>query len=166
MCMCLCVCNPVCADVCLQSCLSHLPWHKPLPDHATLTSVARLSMEDKAARLLEDLGPHNWSFDPVSVSGYVGLVNQGMTCYQNSLLQQLFMIPSLRRKVGVSAREQLRDFDVVASITHVCICTRNFSCLYSAVLHHVWILVSASLSGVGIARSRVAVHAPLVTAAH
>eukprot|EP01138_Halocafeteria_seosinensis_P002792 gb/GECG01002853.1/.p1 GENE.gb/GECG01002853.1/~~gb/GECG01002853.1/.p1 ORF type:complete len:2095 (+),score=208.94 gb/GECG01002853.1/:1-6285(+) len=37
-------------------------------------------------------------------SKYVGLVNQGMTCYMNSLLQQLFMIPSLRRAI-LMARE-------------------------------------------------------------
>lgn len=29
-------------------------------------------------------------------SGYVGLVNQAMTCYLNSLLQALFMTPEFR----------------------------------------------------------------------
>lgn len=32
-------------------------------------------------------------------SGYVGLKNFGCTCYMNSLLQQLYMIPDLRRAV-------------------------------------------------------------------
>jgi ubiquitin carboxyl-terminal hydrolase 47 len=30
------------------------------------------------------------------VSGYVGLVNQAMTCYLNSLLQALYMTPEFR----------------------------------------------------------------------
>jgi ubiquitin carboxyl-terminal hydrolase 47 len=30
------------------------------------------------------------------VTGYVGLVNQAMTCYLNSLLQALFMTPEFR----------------------------------------------------------------------
>lgn len=32
-------------------------------------------------------------------SGYVGLKNFGCTCYMNSLLQQLYMIPDLRAQV-------------------------------------------------------------------
>lgn len=31
-----------------------------------------------------------------SASGYVGLVNQAMTCYLNSLLQALYMTPEFR----------------------------------------------------------------------
>jgi len=31
--------------------------------------------------------------------GYVGLVNQAMTCYLNSLLQTLFMTPEFRNAV-------------------------------------------------------------------
>lgn len=32
-------------------------------------------------------------------SGYVGLKNFGCTCYMNSLLQQLYMIPALRKSI-------------------------------------------------------------------
>jgi uncharacterized UBP type Zn finger protein len=31
--------------------------------------------------------------------GYVGLKNMGCTCYINSLLQQFFMMPYLRREI-------------------------------------------------------------------
>ena len=42
-----------------------------------------------------------WFFDPIakqkSVTGFVGMKNQGATCYMNSLLQQFFLIPALRQ---------------------------------------------------------------------
>jgi ubiquitin carboxyl-terminal hydrolase 34 len=42
----------------------------------------------------------NWHYIPSayqkSSTGYVGLRNQGATCYMNSLMQQLFMVPPLR----------------------------------------------------------------------
>jgi len=34
---------------------------------------------------------------PRNITGFCGLTNQGSTCYLNSTLQQLYMIPSLRR---------------------------------------------------------------------
>jgi len=40
-----------------------------------------------------------WSYDSKKETGYVGLKNQGATCYMNSLLQTLFHIPYFR-KVG------------------------------------------------------------------
>jgi len=35
----------------------------------------------------------------VLLLGYVGLVNQAMTCYLNSLLQTLYMTPEFRNAV-------------------------------------------------------------------
>ena len=40
---------------------------------------------------------------------YVGLTNQGATCYQNSLLQQLFMIPAVRHFVLASPDSHARS---------------------------------------------------------
>ncbi|CAN0031666.1 unnamed protein product, partial [Ectocarpus fasciculatus] len=61
---------------------------------------------------------HRWgyecSFDakrPQS-GGFVGLKNQGCTCYMNSLLQQLFMVPALRKGIleAKLPRRNLQDF--------------------------------------------------------
>jgi ubiquitin C-terminal hydrolase len=39
------------------------------------------------------------SFVDKSTTGFTGLVNQGATCYLNSLLQGLYMVPEFRRAV-------------------------------------------------------------------
>lgn len=38
-----------------------------------------------------------WTYDSKKETGYVGLKNQGATCYMNSLLQTLFHIPYFRK---------------------------------------------------------------------
>ncbi|KAG6690572.1 hypothetical protein I3843_10G021400 [Carya illinoinensis] len=40
-----------------------------------------------------------WSYDSKKETGYVGLKNQGATCYMNSLLQTLYHIPYFRKAV-------------------------------------------------------------------
>lgn len=44
-----------------------------------------------------------WNYDSKKETGYVGLKNQGATCYMNSLLQTLYHIPYFRkvRTVGL-----------------------------------------------------------------
>jgi hypothetical protein len=44
-------------------------------------------------------GTAGMRFTPRSDTGYAGLENQGATCYLNSLLQSLFMIPDFRRVI-------------------------------------------------------------------
>ena len=74
-----------------------------------LLALARLSNENKL-QLLSMLSANHasqyqrmqsWDFHPgnedKSSAGYVGLVNLGATCYMNSLLQQFYMMPTLRR---------------------------------------------------------------------
>lgn len=74
-----------------------------------LLSLARLSQENKTQilRLLSEnhTGPYakmqSWDFHPgdkeKSSTGYAGLVNLAATCYMNSLIQQFYMMPALRR---------------------------------------------------------------------
>lgn len=38
-----------------------------------------------------------WAYDSKKETGYVGLKNQGATCYMNSLLQTLYHIPYFRK---------------------------------------------------------------------
>ena len=43
---------------------------------------------------------------------FVGLENAGAICYMNSILQQLFMIPSLRYNIiGIERERAVDDFD-------------------------------------------------------
>jgi len=43
-----------------------------------------------------------WNYDSKKETGYVGLKNQGATCYMNSLLQTLYHIPYFRKVRTVS----------------------------------------------------------------
>ena len=38
-----------------------------------------------------------WTYDSKKETGYVGLKNQGATCYMNSLLQTLYHVPYFRK---------------------------------------------------------------------
>jgi ubiquitin carboxyl-terminal hydrolase 7 len=38
-----------------------------------------------------------WAYDSKKETGFVGLKNQGATCYMNSLLQTLYHIPYFRK---------------------------------------------------------------------
>ena len=53
-----------------------------------------------------------WNYSPTMIergqSGYVGLKNQGATCYMNSITQQFFMIPSFRQAI-LEARDTEED---------------------------------------------------------
>ncbi|CDW85633.1 ubiquitin carboxyl-terminal hydrolase family protein [Stylonychia lemnae] len=50
-----------------------------------------------------------------SAAGYVGLMNFAATCYMNSLIQQLFMIPDLRKGV---LKSQIQDENLEQNVLH------------------------------------------------
>lgn len=49
---------------------------------------------------------YEWSYNPIefqkSPTGFVGLLNLGATCYMNSLLQQLYIIPQFREGILIA----------------------------------------------------------------
>ena len=61
-------------------------------DAANMTAYVNI-VEDETGVLW-----HNFlNYDSKAVTGYVGLKNQGATCYMNSLLQSLYCTPYLRK---------------------------------------------------------------------
>lgn len=63
-----------------------------------------------------------WQYSPTGMSksttGFVGLVNQGATCYMNSLLQQLFMTPGFRRDILKLKEEGKSSAELKESVLH------------------------------------------------
>lgn len=45
-----------------------------------------------------------WAYDSKKETGFVGLKNQGATCYMNSLLQTLYHIPYFRKVLILTVR--------------------------------------------------------------
>ena len=63
------------------------------PGRGYLVNDTILVEADVAVRRVVDY----WSHDSKKETGYVGLKNQGATCYMNSLLQTLYHIPYFRK---------------------------------------------------------------------
>ncbi|MBA0813604.1 hypothetical protein Gohar_027437, partial [Gossypium harknessii] len=65
------------------------------PSRGFLVNDTCVVEADVAVRKVADY----WSHDSKKETGYVGLKNQGATCYMNSLLQTLYHIPYFRKAV-------------------------------------------------------------------
>ncbi|XP_039605834.1 ubiquitin carboxyl-terminal hydrolase 47 isoform X1 [Polypterus senegalus] len=75
---------------------------------------------DCTAGCSSDYSSQSYSYSSIlskSETGYVGLVNQAMTCYLNSLLQTLFMTPEFRNALYNWEFEELEE-DPITSIPY------------------------------------------------
>jgi uncharacterized UBP type Zn finger protein len=75
----------------------------PMLEPISYTSLTSSNSRRNASSELCDLNTGNmsslFSYDDDQNSGYVGLINQAMTCYLNSLLQTLYMTPEFRNAI-------------------------------------------------------------------
>ena len=84
---------------------SYAPTHNQIQQHSLSTSSSSSSLvspaaNDAAIKELFGIGPKRTKPpDGRGSSGFVGLKNQGATCYLNSLIQALYMTPELRSQL-------------------------------------------------------------------
>lgn len=83
------------------------------PGRGYLVNDTCIVEADVAVRRVVDY----WSHDSKKETGYVGLKNQGATCYMNSLLQTLYHIPYFRK------------------VSTFCLCTLSYCCYFKTLLH-------------------------------
>lgn len=75
------------------------------PSKGYLVNDSVIVEADVAVRKVIDY----WTYDSKKETGYVGLKNQGATCYMNSLLQTLYHIPYFRKvSLGYLGFRQIR----------------------------------------------------------
>lgn len=74
---------------------SYMPWDDLMDPNVGYVQDDIIMLEVKVAAE----APHGVFWDSKKLTGYVGLKNQGATCYMNSLLQTLYFTNQLRRAV-------------------------------------------------------------------
>jgi len=82
-------------------------------------------------------------FGPKSATGYTGLVNQGATCYLNSLMQTLFMVPEFRHAI------YNWDYDAVIHGEELYCLTRQLQLLFV----NLQFSIQSSISTISLTRS-------------
>ena len=79
-----------------------LPWVDVInPEKGYITHDKKMTFE---VHVFAD-APHGLAWDSRKLTGYIGLKNQGATCYMNSLLQTLFFTNELRKAVYLMPTE-------------------------------------------------------------
>jgi ubiquitin C-terminal hydrolase len=122
------------ADV--VSTLRRLHFRTPAPPAASADGAAAGGSAAVVASAPSFFGGALWErtpqYAPRRADGFVGLGNGGATCYMNSVFQQLFMQPAIRR--GVLAAEDAGDGDPAESV--LCQLQATFGALHASRLDH------------------------------